>query len=601
MKEWRGCQCGCGVAKLSCEMLNHQAYMLATVQAQFEILQHYVAQLHSGLATHNIPLGSILPCSVADTRTTIVGSLVTLEATQRNRVQDAYYSVASLVPSDIREAWTATPKNPNPKIVNQPLPESKEHGSYARAARARFVGGKGRDVWKAPVAVAAASSSSSTASADDSDDEDLSLPSSLLSRLPISYSNQSIAHTLFDLTVDGLPAHVKNDLPETVVCEMTEEETATRSRSNAICYESHEEVPGLQAEIPTAPEDPKGASYALSLYTAPVHPKVGRLKAHRASLSMGALAAGLQRSDQGGLSAVSSQEASELTQLLQTEFGWQLLMRACQEEHCSENLELWSSVETFNQEEDWVAKIDIAREIIHKHVKHDAPEQVNLPSTITDELMEVLADTEDEAHMLVDSLATAQGVVFKLLTNNSYKRFIAPGNPLGEQWKAYLRSGGAPAAGSTSPSVPTVSAMLVEASFFLARQQGFGMMRRTEQMIKFDPARRVATFYRALKDGQLDSSVPAEFVFVDARLGVVGEIITYAKLSRNDATKVTLFYHARDAAQLAPEVRSSRKPLDLKLFLPSPAEREKLYTCLKNYHLIENDGRSIVPSGAASP
>lgn len=678
MREWYGCQCGCGVASLSCNILNQQMVLYSNLQQQYEILQHYVAQLHSGLHAKNIALSDVLPAPVSETRAVIVGSLLTLEACNRNTVRDLVEGVREMTEVDEKRMWAQTPPHAMVGIENQPLRYSREHMTYAKAM-VRHVMETPRHVSEFVTSSNVRPASKASKHAHDEDAPDTGLGASLLTSLPVTYANQSVTRTLFNHDPTGQPqTSMRLDLPEVIVCEL--EEFDTRPRSNAICYRSRADVPELNIQPRTldSMSDCSKGVFGLSLHSLAAsddsNSRVGRMgrggrgsirdayspngrRDHRASLSLGALAAGLQSDPNQnvgglGLGAPSHAQAiieDPLTLVLNHPVGFSLLSQQCAHDRSSENLSLWSCVKEFHLESDWVSRIARARDIIHRFIAREAPEQINLPSQVTDEIMHMLKQVEIESIPLEDGLSTAQSIAHKLLSVDSYKRFTAPDNPLGAEWSRYLadhpealhtppyqpirrsgllESGGAlhpsefaPSSSSSSSSlggssipypIPRASSPLratspprtsiigppvTESTANLPQEIAFNVMRasglsKVERTMKFNLDSSMLTVHIRTKDG---SDGPIEHCFVphaDANAyDSPVDLIQSLKPSRNDPSKLTIFY-------LNSTNLNSKSPQALKLFVPTgrgqststiKSDRERIVQQIRAYQLVPND------------
>ena len=145
---------------------------------------------------------------------------------------------------------------------------------------------------------------------------------------------------------------------------------------------------------------------------------------------MGALAAGVTG---------PPDSADPVLQLLRSPVGLSLLRQQCAEEHSTENLDLWTGVESLLAipKHDWGKRVAAGRVIFQRHIARNAAEQINLPSAVTEDLEMVVRTLEEEAGFLSDGLILAQNIALKLLSNDSYKRFMAASNGLGQRWTKF--------------------------------------------------------------------------------------------------------------------------------------------------------------------
>lgn len=502
---WTGCACGCGVAGLACKMLAHQSVILSNLQRQYELMAHYITHVHAGLATHNIALSSILPASLADTRATILGPLMTLEASTRNEVRDAL--------ADVAAASTAPAENADPgRITNQPLAPSMDHASYARALEATFLSASTRNTYSPPARSPLAKVDSPMADPDDEQSCDNSLEEITgLSALPVSFAAGRIAQSVFDCTaatapnsdssrsgmVSGGMQRMKLDVPEVIVCaDMGAADwlsrNPTRKRSNAICFGSRTEVKELNlpsrvftnlaaaaaavpataqkavafaAEPAVAAKSDNAAAPVPAAATAATSKPASKDSAaaagvsaeeqlrrnRRTSLSMGALAAGVSVASSASSGASS---VDPVLSVMRHPLGLSLLRAQMLEEHNVENLDVWTKVESFSAlpRDDFVGRISKGVAIFHKHIARSASEQINLPFAITDDFETVMRTLRAEAAYLSESLELVASIALKSIQNDTFKRFQHPANAHGNKWRRFVEAnpGALTAAGSGS-------------------------------------------------------------------------------------------------------------------------------------------------------
>jgi len=383
-RQWNGCQCGCGVAAMACETINTQAQIIVNLKKQYEILAHYVSHLHSGLATHNVPLSSILPLGASKTRVMFLGALLPLESSTRNIIRDLSERI-----SDGVSAGELGHRNPNGYIDNQPVKDDPQamqvNQIYTNFLKKIMIDQQTQHVYTpadvlAKQAARAAKEEENEEEEEEKkedevyeelDEDDLRAfeddAPGLPANMPLSFANQSVAKTLFDEAFEpprpaqygedhdssmplSVPPH--KDLPQVIIDEeMGADEfldrMQTRRRSNAIYFENRSDVPGLIVYGPRSQPPLTEGCYALSIHrTTPNDVDNGSgggagggEVALRNAMSTNALATGLRRHPwmKHGLYASSHRDSAgengdldpatfdHLLQMLRNPYGTSLL------------------------------------------------------------------------------------------------------------------------------------------------------------------------------------------------------------------------------------------------------------------------------------